>query len=285
MRLALRVEYLGRKFQGWQCQQSGLGIQDAVEEAISKVANQPTKTIASGRTDSGVHALGQILHFNTEAVRSNHQWCMGINHHLPNDISVQWVKEVSDSFHARFSAQQRRYVYLLYSGSAPSSLRQAHVLRVHQPLSISAMQKGAKYLLGEHDYSAFRSSQCQSKTPFRKVSHLHVYALGETIVVDIAANAFLHHMVRNIVGSLLTVGKDEKKPEWIRSVLWSKNRKLASEKVKSNGLYLLEVLYPEHHDLPKPDLLFMGWDFRHFALSHDKLNAFVLSSEDDLPNI
>ncbi len=278
MRLALGVDYLGKGFQGWQTQTTGPSGQQYLEEAVGFVANHPIKIIASGRTDSGVHALGQVVHADVLVERTPYQWLMGINTQLPDNIAVRWVSPVSASFHARFSALQRRYVYLISPQSAPSAVRHEHVLRVHQPLSIKDMQQAAKSLVGEHDFSAFRSSQCQAKTATRTVTHLAVYTLGENIVIDIAANAFLHHMVRNIVGSLLMVGKGERSRTWLAQVLRSQDRRQAAEKVEAKGLYLLEVLYPKHHDLPSPDLSLFGWDFRHFALSHDRLAASVLTS-------
>ena len=268
MRLAFGVDYLGKDFQGWQSQKSVPSGQKHLEKAVASVANHPVKVVASGRTDSGVHALGQVVHVDVQSQRTDYQWLMGVNTNLPNGIALRWVKFVPESFHARFSALQRRYVYVLYPDIAPSAIYHDHVLRIHHPLSIKGMQQAARSLVGEHDFSAFRSSQCQSKTAIRTVSHLHVYTQGRAIIIDIAANAFLHHMVRNIAGALLVVGRGEQQPAWLNQVLLSKDRRKAAEKVEAKGLYLLEVLYPEQYDLPKPDLGLFGWDFKHFALAH-----------------
>ncbi len=271
MRLAMGIEYDGAGFQGWQRQRHGPSVQQILEQAIASVADHEVSVVASGRTDSGVHALGQVVHVDVHSERSMHQWLLGVNHHCPEVISVRWVQRVDETFHARFSAQQRRYVYLIYPRAAPSGLRHGRVLRVHQALDMNAMQQAARYLVGEHDFSAFRSSQCQSKSPIRHVSHTEIVWCGDCLVVDIAANAFLHHMVRNVVGSLLKVGYGERDPSWLGEVLRSCNRACAAEKVSAAGLYLLEVLYPCRYGLPKPDLTYMGLDLSALALRHEAL--------------
>lgn len=268
MRLALGVDYHGAGFQGWQRQREGKTVQQSLEEAISKIANHDVSVVASGRTDTGVHALGQVIHVDVRSERSQHQWLLGINRYLPDSIAVRWVCEVDDSFHARFSALQRRYVYLLNDNSAPSALRAAHMTRYYRQVSIEAMQAAAKLLCGEHDFSAFRGAQCQAKSPVRTVSHCEVYPLGDCLVIDIAANAFLHHMVRNVVGSLLQVGYGDQPVAWIGELLSSGDRASAGEKMSPQGLYLLEVLYPQQYDLPCPEQLFFGLDFSCHALRH-----------------
>ena len=251
MRIALNIEYSGENYWGWQKQQSVRSIQAEVENALSHIANEPITVFCAGRTDAGVHATGQVIHFDTTAERANTAWTMGVNTHLPNDIAVKWAKNVTDDFHARFSATARRYRYLIYNHPFRSAILNHGLSHYHQQLDADKMHQAAQSLLGENDFSAFRASQCQSRTPWRNIHHITVSRQGNYIIVDIQANAFVHHMVRNIVGSLIEVGAGNKAIEWIAELLASKNRTLAAATAKPNGLYLVDVIYPTQFQLPK----------------------------------
>lgn len=252
MRIALGIEYDGARYYGWQRQQNVISVQQKLEEALSKVANQPIEVQCAGRTDAGVHATGQVVHFDTDAVRKDVAWTLGVNSNLPDDIAVRWAKEVDDDFHARFSATARRYRYIIYNYRyRPGILRQG-ISHYHEPLDVDLMNAAAPALLGEQDFTSFRAIQCQSNTPFRNVHHVEVTRQGDYVIVDIKANAFLHHMVRNIVGSLLLVGQGEKPVEWIAELMTAKDRTLAAATGKAGGLYLVSVDYPDTFELPKP---------------------------------
>lgn len=248
-RLACLVEYLGRDFSGFQRQNfDGLRtVQGELERAISQVANAPTDVTCAGRTDAGVNATGQVIHFETDAHRSLFSWLMGINSNLPNDISVREVVHVDDDFHARFSAVSRRYHYAFYTRKTQSSLLKHRAsfapLEQDKMLDMAAMQAASRCLIGEHDFSSFRASECQAKTANRCIDYLHFYPLAQVTIVDIRANAFLHHMVRNIVGTLWEVGKGKQDVEWVHDVLLAKDRRAAGPTAPSDGLYLTEVTY------------------------------------------
>tara|TARA_R110002126_G_scaffold33382_44_gene104650 strand:+ start:8884 stop:9663 length:780 start_codon:yes stop_codon:yes gene_type:complete len=251
MRIALGIEYDGTGFFGWQRQREVNSVQQELEIALAKVANSPIEVFCAGRTDAGVHATGQVVHFDTEAVRDNKAWIMGTNSQLPDQIAVRWAKPVSDDFHARFSATARRYRYVIYNHKYRPAILRAGLSHYHQPLDLSLMQQAAPALIGEHDFSAFRAVQCQSKTPFRNVHHLRLSRVGDYLILDIKANAFLHHMVRNITGSLLEIGMGRQPVNWLAELLQSRNRNLAAATAKPGGLYLVDVDYPEHFGLPK----------------------------------
>jgi tRNA pseudouridine38-40 synthase len=238
------VEYNGGKYNGWQTQQKGRFIQCTLERAIEKVANAPIRIHASGRTDKGVHASGQIIHFDTSANRSSHGWVCGVSSHLPADISIRWAEQLSQDFHARFSALARRYRYFIYEAPYRSALLPDGVTRVRETLDVKAMQTAAQDLVGEHDFSSFQDAQCQSKSPFRHLFACQVEREGDYIVIDVTANAFLHHMVRNIVGTLLPIGKGKKPVAWLKNVLVAKDRRAAGITASPNGLYLVKVYYP-----------------------------------------
>ncbi|MBZ9612060.1 tRNA pseudouridine(38-40) synthase TruA [Rheinheimera maricola] len=250
MRIALGIEYDGSAFYGWQRQRDVNSVQQELETALSKVANQPIELFCAGRTDAGVHATGQVVHFDTTAQRDAKAWVMGTNAQLPDAIAVRWATPVADDFHARFSATARRYRYIIYNRKYRPAILRSGLSHYHQALDIDLMQQAAPLLLGEQDFSSFRAVQCQSKTPFRNVHHLDIKRLGDFIVLDIKANAFLHHMVRNITGSLLEVGMQNRPPEWIGELLAAKNRNLAAATAKPGGLYLVDVDYPEHFNVP-----------------------------------
>lgn len=259
MRIALGIEYDGSAFYGWQRQREVNSVQQELETALSAVANQPVELFCAGRTDAGVHATGQVVHFDTDAIRDDKAWVMGTNSRLPDAIAVRWAKVVPDDFHARFSATARRYRYIIYNHKYRPAILRSGLSHYHQQLNIELMQQAAPFLLGEQDFSSFRAVQCQSKTPFRNVHHLRIERRGDYIVLDIKANAFLHHMVRNITGSLLEVGMQNRPPQWISELLAAKDRNLAGATAKPGGLYLVDVEYPAHFALPKaaPGPLFL----------------------------
>ncbi len=250
IKFALGIEYDGHNYYGWQRQHEVASVQERLEKALSQVANEPIAVQCAGRTDSGVHATGQIVHFETHADRKDVAWTMGVNGNLPSDIAVRWVKRVDDEFHARFSATARRYRYVIYNHRYRPAILHYGVTHYHQPLDESRMHRAAQSLLGENDFTSFRAMSCQSSTPMRNVSHIKVTRKGSYVVVDIKANAFVHHMVRNIVGSLLEIGCGNQPENWMAELLAAKDRTLAAATAKAEGLYLVDVDYPEHFGLP-----------------------------------
>ena len=253
MRIALAVEYDGSGFRGWQKQPGGGTVQDALQEALQEFAGTPLGVVCAGRTDAGVHALGQVVHFDTALDRPMFSWVRGINTFLPPAIAVRWAQAVSDDFHARFSAYARRYRYLLINRAHRSGLGHGRVGWYHQPLDLPAMQEAARLLLGERDFSAFRAAECQANSPIKTMHRADIQRSGELFVFDFEASAFLHHMVRNLVGSLLHVGKGKRPPEWIAELLALGDRRLAAPTFAAAGLYLAAVSYPPHFDLPSVD--------------------------------
>lgn len=251
MKIALGIEYDGSRYFGWQRQQNVDSVQQQLEEALSKIANSPCEVFCAGRTDAGVHGTGQVVHFETRVNRPLQSWCFGTNTHLPPTIAVKWAVEVPDDFHARFSATARRYRYIIYNHKLRSAILPFGVSHYYHPLDVEKMHEAGQFLLGENDFTSFRASQCQSHTPWRNVHHLNVSRQNDYIIVDIQANAFVHHMVRNIVGSLIEVGQGKKPIEWINWLLNQKDRTLAAPTAKAEGLYLVDVIYPERFQLPK----------------------------------
>ncbi len=244
MKLALGVEYLGTNFHGWQLQKSGIRtVQQVVEEALSIIADEPVRVFCSGRTDAGVHAIEQIIHFETDVEREDKAWLFGGNVNLPHDVNFKWVKQVNDDFHARFNAHARQYHYKIHNTPVRSALAGAHSLWEPRELDITAMSTAAEYLLGEHDFSSFRGSLCQAKSPIKTIEFIRLTQTGDEILLNIKANAFLHHMVRNIVGTLLKVGRDEKPIEWVKEVLEAKDRKRAGATAEPQGLYFVKAFY------------------------------------------
>jgi len=250
MRIALGVEFDGSGYCGWERQPGAPTIQGVLETALSRVATEPVATVCAGRTDAGVHAYAQVVHFDTTVAREPHAWVHGTNTHLPAAIRVLWARRVGDSFHARYSAQSRFYQYLVLNRSVRPALLSGRAAWEYRPLDVALMQDGADYLLGEHDFSAFRAAGCQSKTPVRRVHRLEVSRRGDLVVVDVSANAFLQHMVRNIVGSLLCVGYQKHKPHWVLDVLRGLDRRRAGMTASAAGLYLVGVRYPNSFRLP-----------------------------------
>ncbi len=246
MRLALGIEYNGAYFHGWQKQPGQVRtVQTELEKALSKVADEAIHTICAGRTDTKVHGMAQVIHFDTEAKRKDLAWVFGTNSFLPPDIRVLWVQPVAEAFHARFSATARTYRYIILNAATHSAILNHLVTWECRPLNLNLMQQATQMLLGTHDFSAFRASECQAKTPLRTVEKLTLESQGEFIYLTIKANAFLQHMVRNIVGTLLDIGKNNKDPKWMAQVLESKNRHLAGGTARANGLYLVKVDYPD----------------------------------------
>ena len=251
-RIALGVEYDGTNYFGFQKQKSTKQtIQGSLEESISRVADHKVKTFCSGRTDAGVHAFMQVLHFDTKAIRSSIEWSRGINSYLPKDIRVLWAKEIDESFHARFSATKRFYIYNILNDPTPSALWAHRSLYIPTRLDMQSMKKASKYLLGEHDFSSFRGSGCQSKTPIRNIHKIKISRKDDFVTLEFAANAFLLHMVRIIVGTLIMVGKKEIKPEEVDKILKQKNRKIAGKTVSSSGLFFLGPCYPKKYKVPE----------------------------------
>ncbi|WWO99606.1 MAG: tRNA pseudouridine(38-40) synthase TruA [Candidatus Dasytiphilus stammeri] len=260
-KLALGVEYNGSRYYGWQSQKLLPSIQTNLEKALSKIANHSIKTYCAGRTDAGVHSIGQVVHFETNALRKLSAWTNGVNRYLPNDIVVRWVEIVPNDFHARFSAIARLYCYTIYNCSFRPAILNTELMHYHKPLDVKRMQIAGQYLIGENDYSSFRAANCQSHSSWRKIIYLNVTRYESYIVINIKANSFLRHMVRNIVGCLIEVGSGKHNENWMAEILATKNNKnVKYTKVKPTGLYLVAVDYPSYFHLPKPphlELLFL----------------------------
>lgn len=245
MRIALVVEYDGSQYHGWQAQTGLHTVQQALENALSHVADSTISVVCAGRTDTGVHATNQVIHFDTEKERTIRAWIHGANSFLPKDVCVKWGKELPDTFHARYSATARRYRYVIYNGAIRPALLRSNVTWQYRQLDHRLMHQAAQSLLGENDFTSFRSVECQSKTPMRNVHNLQVSRSGDLVVIDITANAFLHHMVRNIAGVLIAVGAGKHPVSWVSEVLAAKDRRLGAETAPSYGLYLVQVTYPK----------------------------------------
>jgi len=250
MRIALGVEYDGRRFCGWQSQPGGCGVQDALERALSGICGHPVKIAGAGRTDSGVHASGQVAHFETSSDRPLTAWTRGGNSALPQGVAICWAQPVADDFHARFSATGRAYTYLLMNRPTRPGLLNGRAGWFHRPLDLRLMREAAGSLVGTHDFSAFRSAECQADSPVRELRQLTIEQRGDLIVFRVAANAFLQRMVRNLVGSLLYVGKGKHPPAWLGELLASKDRSLGAPTFAPDGLYLTAVEYDARWRLP-----------------------------------
>ncbi len=252
MRIALGIEYDGTHFAGWQSQAGVRTAQGSVEDALSRVAAHRVAVTCAGRTDAGVHAQGQVVHFDTSARRALRGWLLGANANLPEDVSCQWAGIVPESFHARYSALARHYRYYVLVRMVRPALLRTRVCWQHRKLRPDRMQKAADLLIGEHDFSAFRALACQAKSPIRRIDRLEVGTYGDLICIDVVANAFLHHMVRNIVGVLLAIGRGEREPGWAHEVLQSRDRTQGGVTAPAGGLHLVRVVYPECFALPEP---------------------------------
>jgi tRNA pseudouridine38-40 synthase len=251
MRMALGVEYDGSPFCGWQSQSDVQTVQDTLQYALSKITEEQISVIAAGRTDTGVHALEQVVHFDTSAQRPLTAWVRGANALLPESIAVRWAHPVPDEFHARFSAHGRSYRYLLIDRSVRPAIQAGKVGWFHAPLDATLMQAAAQHLLGEHDFSAFRAAECQAKSPVKHLLQLDIRRQGEMLIFDVSADAFLHHMVRNMVGCLVYVGKEKYPPDWMADVLAGRERSLAAPTFAPDGLYLRCIKYEAKWGLPQ----------------------------------
>ncbi|AXI03250.1 tRNA pseudouridine(38-40) synthase TruA [Aquirhabdus parva] len=254
-RLALGLEFCGSRYRGWQTQQDGvISVQETVEKALAKVANHPVTLHAAGRTDAGVHACNMIAHFDTDAIRPIRGWIRGTNSELPHDIAIRWLQPMPEAFHARFKAIARRYRYVIYNQPHRPALLNGQVTHHYHPLDLHLMQQAAQKLVGTHDFTSFRAVACQSNQPIRDVSHLTLTRHGQLIVLDIQANGFLHHMVRNIVGVLLEIGEGLRPIEWVDELLAVRDRKAAGITAPPDGLYFINAYYPAEFELPEVTL-------------------------------
>ncbi|MEW9810081.1 MAG: tRNA pseudouridine(38-40) synthase TruA [Candidatus Symbiodolus clandestinus] len=250
MRVALGVEYDGSHYRGWQQQAGCATVQADLEAALAQVAAVPVMLVCAGRTDAGVHATGQVVHFDTRAQRPLVAWREGGNRYLPPTIRLRWARQVPEDFHARFSALSRCYRYIIDNHSWRPALWHSGISWIRQPLDAKLMHQAGQALIGEHDFSAFRASQCQSNSPWRRITQLSVSRRGNYLVLQVTANAFVHHMVRNIVGSLLLVGSGQRPTSWIAELLAGRDRRRSAATAKAQGLYLVRVTYPEGFQLP-----------------------------------
>ncbi|MDH5328230.1 MAG: tRNA pseudouridine(38-40) synthase TruA [Gammaproteobacteria bacterium] len=253
MRIALGIEYDGSAYNGWQLQDGDnvTTVQACVEQAVTTVANHPVRVICAGRTDTGVHALSQVVHFETESERSQRSWVFGCNANLPKNIVVTWARMVSEDFHARFSAKSRRYLYVILNRPVRPTFLAKRVTWEYRPLDEQRMADAAQALVGEHDFNAYRATACQAKSPVRHVYSIEVRRNGEWVTIEIRANAFLHHMVRNIAGVLMTIGAGEQAVAWAEQVLQSRDRSLGGVTSPPCGLYLVDVEYDDSYGLPR----------------------------------
>ncbi len=251
MRIILVLEYDGSRYCGWQSQPQGCSIQDALEVALSQIAKEDILVITAGRTDAGVHALYQVVHFDTCVKRPISAWIRGVNALLPDDIAVLWATEASEQFHARYSAVERRYLYLLLNQPVRPAIHSKKVGWYHQPLALEKMRIAGETLLGEHDFSYFRAAECQAKSPVRTITQLNISRQGNLLVFDLRANAFLQHMVRNIIGCLVYIGKGKYSPEWMSELLESCDRAYAAPTFSPAGLYLAGVVYDSVWPMPR----------------------------------
>lgn len=249
-RIALGVEYDGTDFVGWQTQSNGRSVQETLETAITAVAARAVRIRAAGRTDTGVHASGQVIHFDADVARTPRQWALGINSNLPDDVAVQWAQPVGEDFDARRSALSRRYRYsILIAPTRPVLLRR-HVWWLHEALDCAAMTQASRALIGEHDFSAFRAANCQSVSPVRELKTISIDHRDSLVEIDFVANAFLYRMVRNLVGMLVEIGRGKAPPQWAEAVLSGRDRAKAAATAPARGLTLVEVTYPERFRLP-----------------------------------
>ncbi len=251
MRISAIIEYDGSGFCGWQLQEGARTVQGCVEQALGKVADEAVRVITAGRTDAGVHACAQVIHFDTTAVRSDYAWLRGTNSNLPPEVALLWVREAAAEFHARFSATGREYRYVILNRPVRPTFLARRTTHEYRRLDVARMRVAAQYLIGTHDFSSYRAVQCQAKSPVRELRRLDIKRHGDILVMTVEANAFLHHMVRNLAGVLMTIGAGERAPEWAQEVLEARNRSLGGITASAEGLYLTAVEYPAHFNIPK----------------------------------
>lgn len=251
MRVALGLEYDGSRYHGWQRQPKLNTVQGAIEHSLTKIIGKDVAVHCAGRTDTAVHAAGQVIHFDCDVNRALKAFVFGLNSQLPKDISIKWSKEVPDDFHVRYTAEKREYRYMIYNHPIRPAHLRSYLTWYYRPLNHELMQEAAESLVGEHDFSSFRSTECQSKTPVRRIESISIHRSGDIIYFDIVANAFLHHMVRNIAGVLMAIASGRKPVDWAKELLEQKNRALGAETAPPYGLYLTRVTYPEQYDLPE----------------------------------
>lgn len=250
MRVAMGVEYDGSSFHGWQMQDNVETVQGKLEQAIAVVADHPVRVHCAGRTDAGVHGLGQVIHFDTSARRTMRSWILGTNVNLPMQINVTWAQQVPESFHARFSACSRHYRYLILNRMTRSALWRDRAVWIHRPLDMERMRQASRHLLGTHDFTSYRALGCQAKSPVRTIAALGIEREKDRISIDVEADGFLHHMVRNIAGVLIAVGEGDRPVDWSREVLRLRDRTLGGVTAPPQGLYLVSVGYPQEFELP-----------------------------------
>ena len=251
-RIAACIEYCGVNYCGWQYQDNAASVQAQVEKAVSRVADEAIRVIAAGRTDTGVHGIGQVIHFDTRSRRERHAWMRGVNTCLPDDISLLWAQPVEDDFHARFGALERSYRYVILNRAVRPSYLHGRVAWHYAPLAVAAMQRAAEALVGRHDFSAFRAAACQSKDPHKELRRIRVSQSGPWIWIDLSADGFLHHMVRNIAGALMRIGEGREAVEWAGELLASRDRTRAGVTAPAAGLYFVGVKYARRFALPPP---------------------------------
>ncbi len=249
-RIVLGIEYDGSSFHGWQRQEGKRTVQAEVEAALGKIADRPVTVLCAGRTDTGVHALEQVVHFNTDVDRDMHAWLMGGNSQLPDDVRILWAKPAQADFHARYSAVARFYRYIFLNRPMKSALARKQVTWCYEPLDEKKMHQAAQALIGEHDFSSFRAHSCQSKSPNRLMYFIDVYRDNDRVIMDISANAFVHHMVRNIAGVLMDIGRGRRPLNWTEQLLEIKDREQGGVTAPPDGLYLGGIYYPEHYEIP-----------------------------------
>jgi len=252
MRIALMVEYDGSQYYGWQSQTGLRTVQHTLEQALGRVANHEIALVCAGRTDTGVHATHQMVHFDAENERTIRAWIHGANSSLPKDVCVKWGKETDANFHARYSALSRSYRYVIYNNPVRPALLRSHVTWQYQQLNHNTMHEAAQFLLGEQDFTSFRSVECQSKTPMRNIEKIKIFRREDLVIMEITANAFLHHMVRNIAGVLMAVGSGRRSADWVKEVLVAKDRRLGAATAPPYGLYLTGVSYPPEFGMLSP---------------------------------
>lgn len=253
MRIALVLEYDGSEYHGWQAQTGLRTVQQVVEGALSRVADQETTVVCAGRTDTGVHAFNQVVHFDSDSIRSTRAWVHGTNAYLPKDICVKWSREMPETFHARYEALSRSYRYVIYNSPIRPALLRRQVTWQYRQLDHVLMHEAAQSLVGEHDFTSFRSVECQSSSPMRCIHHIEVTRHADRVMIDVTANAFLHHMVRNIAGVLMAVGMGKMPVNEVKAILEAKDRRQGAETAPAYGLYLMSVAYPEtYHVVETP---------------------------------